>query len=110
MDCGVVLRAPYTVALGVLRWACDYWLWAEGRALLSGVDLTALPPPRLISVLTTLWMDWAARDEDTANTHNRFIGAFAKAATPVAADAPESEADNPFATVMHGGPAGVISR
>lgn len=72
--------------------------------------MCTLLPPRLISVLTTLWMDWTIQDEDTVKARSHFIGALVRAATPVDPDSPETEADNPFADVMRGGPAGVIAR
>lgn len=95
--------------MGVFSWAATNWVWASGRATMSGVDLLALSIPRLYDTLMYLWMEWLCRDEDVRKVHARFIDAITEAASPQR-DVPEDPYINPFPGVMRTGPAGVIGQ
>lgn len=85
----------------------------DGRALLSPVDLLGLPLPRLMSVLTALWMEWLEVDTDVRKFRNSFIRHLAAAAAGAkTADETSSEGteDNPFPNVMRQGAVGVIGQ
>lgn len=48
-------------------------MWVDGEATLAGVDLLSLQPPRLVSVLTAMYIRFSFRDEDHRKVYNEVV-------------------------------------
>lgn len=105
---GAVLRKPYRLTIAVLEWAVDEWLWIDGEATLSGVDLLELDGRRVMSVLTALIMRRVVMDQDQTKAMNRMkVEMLRSAETPVVVDPGQPiTGDGMFG--IRGGPVGTI--
>lgn len=86
-------------------------MWVEGRCILAHVELSALSPSELYSLLMVMWMDYIHVDSELSQARGQFIRSMMESVVEdnfVEAEAPVDDPNggNPFPGVMRTGPSG----